>query len=137
MEQIQILQNEYDNRTHTPEDDSQVYLVLHFIHIMTPIARYHTVLAETLNECGILTLLSAIRDQRYNYPQTNNQTSDATRIAESQKICDEMQNAISERMYISNQAKLLHENPGEMYTHEPTQTRRPIRRRPSWMATGG
>ncbi|KAI0084667.1 hypothetical protein BDY19DRAFT_970526 [Irpex rosettiformis] len=134
---VQPLQKEYDEKRRSISEERPSYLVVRFIQILTPLARYHTVLTQTLNECGILTILSAIRDGRYHYPETDNPIPEAARKAIEVNICDDMLSALSERIYIAAQAKLLLENPGEMYTHEPSQTRRPIRRRPSWMATGG
>lgn len=137
VKELVQLQQVYDKTAYEGPDDMPAHLADRFIQILTPLVRYHTVLAETLTECGVLTIMNAIRDERYNYPQTDSPLPEATRKAMRQKICDDMQSALSERMYISAQAKLLRENPGEMYTHQPSQTRRPIRRRPSWMATGG
>ena len=104
---------------------------------MTPLARYSTILAQTLCETGILTLLTALRDGWYVLPETDSSISEAARISTRRELCTVMLSALSERTYLAAQTRIMNERPAEMYMHAPSQSKPAIRRRPSWMATGG
>ncbi|KAI0338312.1 hypothetical protein BDW22DRAFT_1432565 [Trametopsis cervina] len=136
-DQIKDVQRTYEEAKYTSAENLPPHLVDRFLQVMTDIARYSTIIAQALCDAGVLTLVSSIRDGWHNHPSVEDEIPPQSRKQYRQAICDNMTGALSERLYIASQAKLLHESPGQLYTHAPGQSRAYVRRRPSWMATGG
>jgi hypothetical protein len=131
------LQRTYDKVAYTSSEILPTYLVERFIQIMTPLAQYSIVLTQALCETGILTLLAALRNGWYIFPETDNIIPEPSQTYTRSALCNEMFNALSERMYLAAQSRIVQERSEEINTHALNQPKPIVRKRPSWMATGG
>lgn len=110
------------------------FVVDHFLQAMTDIARYSTSVAQALCDAGIITTISATRDGWYSYPEAEDYLDADVRRTVQKNLSSDMLEALSERMYIAAHVQQLN-NPTDVLTGN--YTRPAVRRRPSWMATGG
>lgn len=110
----------------------------HFIAFATLLARQKTQIAQGLCDAGIMQLVDAIRNGWYPYLPAQDFEPPEVRKMLRQRMCDDALKVLSERLYLAAQAQLLYQSPSR--TTPPVSTAagsRRLRRRPSWMATGG
>ncbi len=132
------MQETYATYAYEDPADLPPHLVDRFISSITELARHDTTLAEALIKAGIVSLVSVIRDERYEYPPAEDVVPPHVRKIFRERMCEDAFNALQERTYLTAQKRLLYENPVRLPAPSaPASTMSRHRGRPSWMATGG
>lgn len=130
------LQSTYSTAAYESPVLLPAHLLDHFLIFTTSLARQKTALAQGLCDAGIMQLIDAVQHGWYPYLETEDLEPRDVRKMLRQRMCEDALKALSERLYLAAQAQILYQTPIQRpLAEEPSRAR--LRRRPSWMATGG
>lgn len=138
---VQRLYTDAAYRSTQPADALPPHLADRAVLVFTALARLRTPLAQAACDAGLVMLLRAMRDGWYPYaahgPAEELQPPAVRAMLRARAIEDAFQ-ALSERMYLAAQASRVRQAAdGDGPLPAPAVPPPRVRRRPSWMATGG
>lgn len=96
--QVGPLQNIYTDAAYLDSKTRPAHIVDHFIEVSVELAREKTAIAQALLDSGIMLLLTAIRDDDYEYPDVPDTETPEVRSIEQQAMCTKAISVLSERL---------------------------------------
>lgn len=141
IESIELakLQKTFEEAAYEDPTDLPAHLTDRFITIVVDLARHQTPITQGLCDAGIIQLLTSIRDGWYKYPNAPDLEPPHVRKLLRERMCENAFKALSEKMYLASQVRRMYAavDAPPLPPQEPAPPAPRIRRRPSWMATGG